>query len=132
MLKEANHFAIYQYLHVLETHHIKHLGLALGLLWSKLNRMPLQTLVDEVIAAWLRQEDNVTSMSGPPTWKSLCEALREINQEGISVDIERNGMYMCIQLDTSARSKPVDAARTAITYTCVIAFVVDNARHSCT
>ena len=62
------------------------LGQALGLLRSKLKR--LKTLPDEMIDAWLRQEDHVLDKSGPPTWKSLCKALREIDQNGIANEIE--------------------------------------------
>jgi hypothetical protein len=43
-----------------------------------------------MVAAWLRSEDNVMSMSGEPTWRTLVEALRKVGQEGIAVarDIE--------------------------------------------
>lgn len=43
-----------------------------------------------MIDAWLRREDNVIEKSGDPTWKSLCVALREIDQNGIAADIEIN------------------------------------------
>ena len=62
------------------------LGQALGLLRSKLRR--LKRLPDEMIDAWLRQEDDVLTESGPPTWKSLCKALREIDQNGIANEIK--------------------------------------------
>ena len=42
-----------------------------------------------MIDAWLRQEDDVLETSGPPTWESLCKALREINQNGVAIQIFR-------------------------------------------
>jgi hypothetical protein len=44
---------------------------------------------DDMVAAWLRSEDNVMSMSGEPTWRTLVEALRKVRQEGIAKNIEK-------------------------------------------
>ena len=63
---------------------IRTLGGAFGLEFPKVSRMT--TPLVEVIAAWLRGEDNV---SEPPTWKSLVKALREIGQNGIADKIEK-------------------------------------------
>ena len=76
------------------------LGQALGLLRSKLKK--IKSLPDDMIDAWLHQADNVQETTGPPTWKSLCEALRKIDQPGIALKIEKKGilffMITCMTL----------------------------------
>ena len=67
--------------------HLIELGGALGLHYTKLTRM--DHLPAEMIAAWLRSEDNVQVMSGPPTWDGLVKALREIGQTGIASRIDK-------------------------------------------
>ena len=62
------------------------MGGALGLSYSKLRKMT--KYADDMVAAWLRREDFVRSMSGEPTWRTLVEALRKVGQEGIASDIE--------------------------------------------
>lgn len=61
------------------------LGEALGLSYSKLLRM--KNLPDELVAAWLQQEDNVTSLGKPITLRTLAEALKRIGQTGIALNI---------------------------------------------
>ena len=87
VLTEKDHLKIHRLLRTLEESDIVLLGQALGLLRSKLKR--LKKCPDEMIDAWLRQEDDVLESSGPPTWESLCKALREINQNGIAIQIFR-------------------------------------------
>ena len=48
--------------------------------YSKLRKMTKYP--DDMVAAWLRREDFVRSMSGEPTWRILVEALRKVGQEG--------------------------------------------------
>ena len=62
------------------------MGGALGLSYGKLRKMTKYP--DDMVAAWLRREDFVMSMSGEPTWRSLVEALRKVGQEGTARDIE--------------------------------------------
>ena len=62
------------------------MGGALGLSYSKLRKMTKYP--DDMVAAWLRREDFVMSMSGEPTWRTLVEALRIVGQEGTARDIE--------------------------------------------
>ena len=62
------------------------MGGALGLAYDNLDKM--KNLPEEMVAAWLRREDFVMSMSGEPTWRTLVEALRKVGQEGTARDIE--------------------------------------------
>lgn len=62
------------------------LGQALGLLRSNLKKM--KDLPEDMIDAWLNRTDHVLETSGEPTWKSLCDALKEIGQIGIVTDIQ--------------------------------------------
>ena len=73
----------------MEKTHIYHLGLILGLRQSKLKTMmESATFLDDVIAAWLRKEDQVTE-KGEPNWKVLINALRHrrVGQTGIASKI---------------------------------------------
>lgn len=55
---------------------IYHLALVLGLSQSRVKgMMESPTFLDDVIAAWLRREDQV-SKRGVPTWENLVKALR--------------------------------------------------------
>ena len=62
------------------------MGGALGLSYNTLHKMTKYP--DDMVAAWLRREDFVMSMSGEPTWRTLVEALRKVGQEGTARDIE--------------------------------------------
>jgi hypothetical protein len=42
-----------------------------------------------MVAAWLRKEDNVMSMSGEPTWRTLVEALRKVGLNAMARDIQK-------------------------------------------
>ena len=70
---------------------IYNLGLTLGLNQPHVKNMrDSETFRDDVIAAWLQKEDQVTRR-GLPTWESLVKALRDrrVNQIGIAERIER-------------------------------------------
>ena len=82
----SDHFKVTHYLHNLDKDHICTVGGALGLSYSKLCKMTKYP--DDMVAAWLRREDFVMSMSGEPTWRTLVEALRKVGQEGTARDIE--------------------------------------------
>ena len=79
-------FKIAEHLKNLENNHIIAVGGALGLSSSKLRKM--YKYPDDMVAAWLRREDSVMSISGEPTWRTLVKALRKVGQEGIARDIE--------------------------------------------
>ena len=48
-----------------------------------------ETFRDDMIAAWLQKEDQVTKR-GVPTWETLMKALRDcrVNQTGVADKIE--------------------------------------------
>ena len=48
-----------------------------------------ETFRDDMIAAWLQKEDQVTKR-GVPTWETLVKALRDrrVNQTGVADKIE--------------------------------------------
>lgn len=61
---------------------IKNLGCALGLSYTKFDKM--EDLLNDTIAAWLRKEDYVLKRTGKPSWKILVCKLKEIGQTGIA------------------------------------------------
>ena len=78
------------YLLGLQNIDIYHLGLTLGLNQPHLKEMKNSEMFrDDVIAAWLKKEDQVLKR-GIPTWKNLAKALRDprMNQAGIATQIE--------------------------------------------
>ena len=83
-----DHHTICVALEDLELSHIARLGGALGLLYSKCADM---SSIEELVASWLRGEDNVLNKKyGKPTWNRLASALEEIRQMGYMrlVDVE--------------------------------------------
>ena len=76
-----DHFEITEFLRNLDKNVLIRLGGALGLSYSKLKKM--EPLCEEMVAAWLNKEDNV-SKSGEPSWKSLKAALIKISQTGLA------------------------------------------------
>lgn len=69
------------------------LGQALGLRRSNLKRM--DSLPADMIDAWLLKSDYVLETTGDPTWKSLYDSLKLINQNGIAAEIQREGIVEC-------------------------------------
>ena len=71
------------YLEPLEDEQLRLLGQALGLHYQKLQRMT--NVLKEMVAAWLREEDDVPTVSGTPIKKSLSQALMKIGQTGMAL-----------------------------------------------
>ena len=82
----ADHYKVTTHLQGLNIQHIRNVGGALGLSFNAMERM--NTFPDDMVAAWLRREAFVMSMSGEPSWRTLVEALRKVGQEGTARDIE--------------------------------------------
>jgi len=83
---------ITDYLLDMEKTQIYNLGLVLGLRHSKLKTMmDSATFCDDVIAAWLRKEDEVLE-KGEPCWTVLINALkhRRVGQTGIANTIAKD------------------------------------------
>ena len=71
----------------LDDQQIVQVGLALGMNYAKLKRM--RSLPGDMVAAWLRREDDVLEVSGVPTWKVLSEALKDTGQTGLAMKIQQ-------------------------------------------
>ena len=83
---------ITDYLLPLERMHIYNLGLVLGISQHKTKAMMnSDTFLDDVIAAWLRREDQVKK-KGEPSWTVLVRALEHprVRQCGISQNIKKD------------------------------------------
>ena len=92
-----HHFQITRYLRELNNAQIIGVGSTLGINYVKLTRM--HNLPGDMVAAWLRREDNVVEFSGDPTWKALSEALKENGQTGMAMKIQlkyQPGIHACI------------------------------------
>ena len=76
------------FLEHLDNNQLIALGCQLGLLYSGLKRMETGDLLREMVAAWLRREDNVILLSGTPSWSNLVAALEKIHQNGIAFEIK--------------------------------------------
>ena len=82
---------ITDYLLPLEKTHIYNLGLVLGISHHKTKAMmDSSAFLDDVIAAWLRREDQV-KIKGEPSWTVLVRALDHprVKQCGISQNIRK-------------------------------------------
>ena len=82
---------ITDYLLPMEKTHIYNLGLVLGISQHKTKAMmDSSTFLDDVIAAWLRREDQVKK-KGEPSWTVLVRALEHprAGQCGISQNIRK-------------------------------------------
>lgn len=77
-----NHHEVCTVIKMLDNKQLILLGSALGLRYPSLKKM--QDLQMDMVAAWLRREDNVTRV---PTWRALAEALDSIGQSGCAKDI---------------------------------------------
>ena len=86
-LTMEHHYEVCVFLNDIDTKGLIRLGGALGLHYPKLTRMNL--LPGDMVAAWLRREDNILEKSGKPTWVNLVRALKEIGQIGIAKDIKQ-------------------------------------------
>ena len=82
-------FEVTEYLLNLKQTDIYYLGLTLGLTHPHLKNMESSnTFRENMIAAWLQKEDEVTRR-GLPTWETLVKALRNnrVNQNGVAEKI---------------------------------------------
>ena len=82
-----HHYKISSCLLDLDNQQIVQVGLALGMNYAKLKRM--RSLPGDMVAAWLRREDDVLEVSGVPTWKVLSEVLKDTGQTGLAMKIQQ-------------------------------------------
>ena len=78
---------IITYLKTLDNEHCISLGREFGLHHPNLKRM--QHSRSDIVAAWLRREDNVINMCCP-TWSNLVWALKRIGQNGIAETVRKD------------------------------------------
>ena len=78
------------YLKKLDTAKLLELGGALGLNITELGRVPGDNLTLVLAERWLREDDNVHTFSGTPSWGSLIKALRAVGANGVANEIEDN------------------------------------------
>ena len=76
------HYMVCEYVRELPDETIRTLGGALGLSYPKLQKM--KSLPEDMVAAWIRREDDVIDKGGP-TLRNLTKALNEpgITQTGV-------------------------------------------------
>ena len=90
---ESDIFEITGYLHQLDRKNFRLLGMCLGLRRSSIeDMMHSESYRADVIAAWLRRQDDVDKKTGIPTWRTLVKALRnpQVGQAGIASVISNN------------------------------------------
>ena len=80
---------MWQFLKDINSSQLRTLGCALGLSYSRLEKITQSDLPNEMIASWLRREDDVLERSGEPTWNTLACKLKEIGQNGVAIAIAR-------------------------------------------
>ena len=85
------HYEISRCLDDLDNQQLVQVGLALGMNYAKLKQMC--SLPGDMVAAWLRREDDVLQVSGVPTWKALSEALKSVGQTGLSMKIQQKHQH---------------------------------------
>lgn len=81
-----------RYLSQLSNANLMYIGVALGLSYYRLVRM--NNSHDDMIRAWLNQEDNIITKSGLPTWNSLCVALRKRGHNAIAAKISKGKLML--------------------------------------
>ena len=79
-----------QLLNDLDKQEVIRVGLALGLCYNKMRKMDS---IEDIIAAWLRKDDNVCEKSGNPSWASLINALDANGHTGIADTIRIYSSY---------------------------------------
>ena len=79
-----HHHDVCDILKDLNLSHLIDLGSALGLSYIKCKECSTKS---DIVACWLRKEDNVLSKSGEPTWSVLEDALEKIRQRGIAESV---------------------------------------------
>ena len=86
------HSSITQFLSQLGNQELISVGLQLGLRYPTLKRMGSDSLLNDMVHAWLRKDDDVIETGGEPSFKILCEALEVCGHKGIASEIrKKNG-----------------------------------------
>ena len=93
---ELTHIAAKRFLKFLTNVDIRKVGLELGLHYHHLKNMPEETLLDDMLSCWLREDDHVSANSGTPSWESLAKALEEGGFTGVAENVRKGiAMFLC-------------------------------------
>ena len=84
-MKDLN--GVCKFLNEIDQQGLVQLGVALGLNYPKITRM--KVLPEDMVASWLRREDDVLTTSGEPTWENLVNTLESKGQMGIAKSIRQ-------------------------------------------
>ena len=87
-LTQKHHSQITQCLTSLKKEELVNVGLRLGLRYPTLKKMSPDTILNDMVHAWLRRDDDVIEGSGEPSWESLSKALEDCGHKGIASDIK--------------------------------------------
>ena len=90
-LTDKDHFQIQQYLTKLSIQDLTKVAMNLGLDYSRFLRVSPESLLQNMVQAWLRKDDDVIEKSGEPSWDSLCKALEECGHKGTALNIKMKG-----------------------------------------
>ena len=126
-IAESDIFEISGYLHKLDRTNFFRLGLCLGLRHSSIEDMKhSETYREDIIAAWLRRQDDVDQKTGIPTWRTLVKALEnpQIGQVGIARTISSD-KNIITESDTNSQHQDTSEQNVASNYR-------SNTRPSCT
>lgn len=93
-LRKRDHSHITALLNSLKNEELFRVGIMLGLSYANLQGISDDTLLDGIIRAWLRKEDDVLGVSGDPTWENLSRTLRELGHTTIASGIDE-GKFIC-------------------------------------
>ena len=92
LLTQKHHSQITQYLTSLKKEELVHVGLRLGLHYLTLKKMSPESLLNDMVNAWLRRDDDVIEGSGEPSWESLSKAREDCGHKGIASDVKKKGI----------------------------------------
>lgn len=87
-LGKRNFYQITTFLKSLTNKELTSLGLMLGLSYPNLRRMRSDAVLDGLVHAWLRREDDVMEFGGDPTWENLSTTLQHLGHNDIASEIE--------------------------------------------
>ena len=86
----ADHGDITRYLVGVNNDIIQKLGIALGIVYGRLQNTKSPSFVNNMVALWLQRVDQVDKHGGP-TWSTLEKAMRDktVGMNGSANDVER-------------------------------------------
>ncbi len=84
-----DHQRVKYFLKGLDNQEIIDVGIKLGLHYSTLKKMSPESLLNDMVSAWLKRHEDVAKKSGEPSWESLCTALEDCGYTGTASDIKK-------------------------------------------